>query len=183
MMRHRSPSNRGFKETSDDIEGHWIGRDDIDQKGQTTFRNKFHPTLRFSVLVVSCLLALLYSVDFLLQDHARSASATTITLSERSQSFRVDDSPTTSSSTFVESTHPDYDSIIKECGIWMAPSSLRPNPGFGIFTTRDIAYKESILHQPDAVSIPLHDMRRRKSMPLAEERRNLWVNVFGNVSR
>jgi hypothetical protein len=33
----------------------------------------------------------------------------------------------------------------KECGIWLAPSSLKGHPGFGIYTTRDIAKTESIL--------------------------------------
>jgi hypothetical protein len=74
------------------------------------------------------------------------------------------------------------DATITECGIWMAPSSLRPDPGFGIFTTRHINHDESILHSPDAVTIPLHDMRRRTNMPLLDERRKLWRNVFGNVS-
>lgn len=70
---------------------------------------------------------------------------------------------------------------ITECGIWMAPSSLVPFPGFGIFTTREISMRESILHQPDAVSIPLHDMKRRRDMPLRKERRDVWFNVFSNV--
>ena len=33
----------------------------------------------------------------------------------------------------------------KECGIWLAPSSLKGHPGFGIYTTRDIGKTESIL--------------------------------------
>ena len=70
----------------------------------------------------------------------------------------------------------------QQCGIWMAPSSLRPFPGYGIFTTRDIDKGDSILGAPDAVSIPLHDMRRKNEHnPLYRERRRLWRNVFSNV--
>ena len=55
--------------------------------------------------------------------------------------------------------------------------------GYGIFTTRDIDNQKSILHAPDAVSIPLHDMRwRNENLPLYKERRRLWKNVFANVS-
>jgi hypothetical protein len=183
MMRHRSP-NKEFLVATPEKEGQWIGLNNINQKEQMTSRNKFHLSLRLSVLVVSGLCALLYSVDFLLQDHARSTTTiTTITSSlQHVPSIHVGNSPTASASTSLETTQPDHDATIKECGIWMAPSSLRPNPGFGIFTTRNITYYESILHQPDAVSVPLHDMRRRNNVPLAEERRNTWVNVFGNVS-
>jgi hypothetical protein len=180
MMRHRS-SFKGCLDTTADVEGGGIGRDHVDPKGRMTSRNKFHPSLRLSVLVISGLCVVLYSIDLLLQDHARSTSTIPIVKvsSKLLSSFPFN---TTTVSTSPENTNPDHDTTIKECGIWMAPSSLRPNPGFGIFTTRDIAYQESILHQPDAVSIPLHDMRRRHNMPLVEERRNMWVNVFGNVS-
>jgi hypothetical protein len=72
-----------------------------------------------------------------------------------------------------------------ECGIWMAPSSIRPYPGYGIYTTRYIPYDDYILHGPDAVAIPLHDMRRYKKgnekLPFHEERRKIWRNVFSNV--
>ena len=71
------------------------------------------------------------------------------------------------------------------CGIWMAPSSIRPYPGYGIFTTRQIKSQDYILHGPDAVSIPLHDMRTTRKgdheLPLYEERRRVWRNVFSNV--
>ena len=71
------------------------------------------------------------------------------------------------------------------CGIWMAPSSIRPYPGYGIFTTRHIKSQDYILHGPDAVSIPLHDMRTirkgQHKLPLYEERRRVWRNVFSNV--
>lgn len=70
-----------------------------------------------------------------------------------------------------------------KCGIWMAPSSLTPFPGFGIFTTIEILKDQMILQAPDAVAVPLRDMRRRKYMPLKEERRRVWMNTFGNVSR
>jgi hypothetical protein len=182
MMRHRSP-NRNSTVKLDDLEGQCAGRNDHDQKGMMTFRNKFHLSLRSSVLVISGLFAVLYSVEFFLQDHARFASTTTLTSTlQYSPSFHVGDSPTKTTSSSLVSSHAEHDTTIKECGIWMAPSSLRPNPGFGIFTTRNIAHHESILHQPDAVSIALHDMRRRNDMPLAEERRNLWMNVIGSVS-
>jgi hypothetical protein len=183
MMRHRSPNSKGLTETTVDIEEQKIGRNNVDQKGQMTFRNKFQFSLRCTVLLVSGLLAVLYCVDFLLHDHARSTSTTPITTSfQHAPLIHVRDSPTVSVSTSVENARPDHGTTIQECGIWMAPSSLRPNPGFGIFTTRDISYKESILHQPDAVAIPVHDMRRRNNMPFAEDRRHLWMKVFGNVS-
>jgi hypothetical protein len=109
---------------------------------------------------------------------------------QQSPLFPVVDVPTMtapisieSTSIPVESINPDTDdTTIKECGIWIAPSLLRPHPGFGMFTTRDIAYHESMLHQPDAVSIPVHDLRRRNNMPLVEDRRQVW-SVVGNVSK
>jgi hypothetical protein len=182
-MRHRN-SNNGFTETTDDMKRQCNSRLAINQKGEMPFRNKFHLPLRFFVLVVSGLFSLLYIRDFLLQDHARATSVIPpMTPSKQySPSTPVIDSPTATTSSSFESSQTEHDSTIKECGIWMAPSSLRPNPGFGIFTTRNIAHHESILHQPDAVSIALHDMRRRDNIPLEEERRNLWMNVFGNVS-
>ncbi|KAL3904896.1 MAG: hypothetical protein SGARI_004712, partial [Bacillariaceae sp.] len=84
----------------------------------------------------------------------------------------------------IETTHHQHGVTehrqLTECGIWMAPSSLVPFPGFGIFTTREISSQESILHQPDAVSIPLHDMKRRSKMPLRTARSKMWNNVFSN---
>eukprot|EP00531_Pseudo-nitzschia_arenysensis_P009432 CAMPEP_0116142152 /NCGR_PEP_ID=MMETSP0329-20121206/14755_1 /TAXON_ID=697910 /ORGANISM="Pseudo-nitzschia arenysensis, Strain B593" /LENGTH=762 /DNA_ID=CAMNT_0003637367 /DNA_START=124 /DNA_END=2409 /DNA_ORIENTATION=- len=67
-----------------------------------------------------------------------------------------------------------------QCGIWMAPSSLTPYPGYGIFTTRKIKPRESILHAPDAVSIQIREAYRFKDMPLKKERRSWWDNTFGN---
>eukprot|EP00536_Pseudo-nitzschia_multiseries_P015474 jgi/Psemu1/246888/estExt_Genewise1.C_8940007 len=71
---------------------------------------------------------------------------------------------------------------MNECsgGIWMAPSSLLPYPGYGIFTTRTIKKKESILHAPDAVSIQIREGHRFKRMPQEKERRLWWDNTFGN---
>jgi hypothetical protein len=67
------------------------------------------------------------------------------------------------------------------CGIWMAPSSLKPYPGYGIFTTRHIHKKESILHSSsDAVSIQIRDAHRFTNMPLIKERKKWWSNTFGN---
>ena len=67
------------------------------------------------------------------------------------------------------------------CGIWMAPSSLTPYPGYGIFTTRPIHKKESILHSSsDAVSIQIRDAYRFSNMPYAKERQKWWTNTFGN---
>jgi hypothetical protein len=59
-------------------------------------------------------------------------------------------------------------------GIWMAPSSLKPYPGFGIFTTRDIQRDESILHGPDAVTIQYREGKRRGFMPHRAARRTMW---------
>mmetsp|Transcript_13380 Transcript_13380/g.37689 ORF Transcript_13380/g.37689 Transcript_13380/m.37689 type:complete len:765 (+) Transcript_13380:99-2393(+) len=67
-----------------------------------------------------------------------------------------------------------------QCGIWMAPSSLLPYPGYGIFTTRNIQKRESILHAPDAVSIQIREGYRYKNMPNSRERRMWWDNTFGN---
>ncbi|VEU44203.1 unnamed protein product [Pseudo-nitzschia multistriata] len=67
-----------------------------------------------------------------------------------------------------------------QCGIWMAPSSLLPYPGYGIFTTRNIHRKESILHAPDAVSIQIREAHRFKKMPQSAERHRWWDNTFGN---
>jgi len=69
----------------------------------------------------------------------------------------------------------------ESCGIWMAPSSLIPYPGYGIFTTRTIHQSASILHAPsDAVSIQIRDAYRFQHMPDSAARRRWWDNTFGN---
>ncbi len=52
---------------------------------------------------------------------------------------------------------------------------------YGIFTTRKIKPRESILHAPDAVSIQIREAYRFHGMPLEKERRSWWDNTFGNV--
>jgi hypothetical protein len=184
MMRHRSPPKSGpptHIETND-VEGQnmdWHDLYDLQSSRKGRSRQKADSSLRLFVFVAVGLCAFLYSIDILMKDHARVALTPSAPSPPSSPSS---DSSVISSLSENNSHRRNSDRSITECGIWMAPSSLRPNPGFGIFTTRDIAHEESILHQPDAVSIPLHDMRRREDMPLWEERRNLWVNVFGNVS-
>ncbi|KAL7564582.1 hypothetical protein ACA910_017928 [Epithemia clementina (nom. ined.)] len=42
-----------------------------------------------------------------------------------------------------------------ECTIYVAPSSLKGNPGYGIFTTRNVWKGEKILGGPDGVAIPV----------------------------
>lgn len=64
--------------------------------------------------------------------------------------------------------------LIGTGGIWVAPSSLRPFPGFGIFTTRDIRNGESMLHSPDAVTIQYREGKRRINMPLRDARSRMW---------
>lgn len=60
--------------------------------------------------------------------------------------------------------------------IWMAPSSLKGQPGFGIYTTRDIAKKEAILAGPDGPSLPVIDSERGPSSMRAA--RDLWFRTF-----
>lgn len=181
MMRLRTPPSRSGSANSsrlfNDIEVQRKAQGDPNRNF-----NKGHPrrgirgAIRSILFLATGISVLVYGFDFLTRDHAR-ATSTTSPLDVIKPTF---EERTVSLSLSNKQWHDD--GTLTECGIWMAPSSLRPNPGFGIFTTRDIAHDESILHQPDAVSIPLHDMRRRTNMPLSEERRNLWVNVFGNVS-
>ncbi|KAG7362845.1 SET methyltransferase domain containing protein [Nitzschia inconspicua] len=175
MMRQRTPKKDGVVSPgSNDIEGQ--GTDDrqdiLDDVHKGHRRHSFRSSPRFYAFLASGMCALLYLVNVVTvtQDRRRATTSPEVTPSLL-RPGRL------SHSVFPNE---DYDGTITECGIWMAPSSLRPNPGFGIFTTRNIAHDESILHQPDGVSIPLHDMRRRNDIPLWEERRNLWINVFGN---
>ena len=57
----------------------------------------------------------------------------------------------------------------------------KPYQKYGIFTTRKIKPKESILHAPDAVTIQIREAYRMKDMPLQKERKSWWDNTFGNV--
>jgi len=68
-----------------------------------------------------------------------------------------------------------------QCGIWMAPSSLRPFSGFGIFTTRNVLLGEPFLHAPDAVSVQVLEARRTTDMPLQESRKWWWKLIKNYV--
>ena len=71
--------------------------------------------------------------------------------------------------------------ILLFVGIWMAPSSVVPYPGYGIFTTRAIHQQESILRgMSDAVSIQIREAYRYKQMPHQVWRQRWWANTFGN---
>ena len=70
----------------------------------------------------------------------------------------------TTKSVPVEQLQPVRENVRKrvleesECGIWLAPSSLKGHPGFGIYTTRDIGKTESILAgqvRPECVSFTM----------------------------
>jgi hypothetical protein len=67
------------------------------------------------------------------------------------------------------------------CGIWMAPGSLKPYPGFGIYTTRDIPEDGKFLHSPDAISVQVMEPRRLDNIPLAKERAQWW-KLFQNYA-
>ena len=62
----------------------------------------------------------------------------------------------------------------------MAPGSLRPYPGFGIYTTRDIQKHEKFLQYPDSVSVQVLEPRRNYDVPLRYERRKWW-KLFQHV--
>lgn len=64
----------------------------------------------------------------------------------------------------------------KECAIWLAPSSLKGHPGFGIYTTRDIHKMESILAGQDGPSIPVIDYIGGVNKKLKGE----WIKVWDN---
>ncbi|KAG7373340.1 SET methyltransferase domain containing protein [Nitzschia inconspicua] len=68
-----------------------------------------------------------------------------------------------------------------QCGIWMAPGSLRPYPGFGIYTTRDVKQNEKFLHAPDAISVQVLEPHRYNNMPLEDERWRWW-KLFQNYA-
>jgi len=182
------------RNTDSDIEQQYHDRHNV-LPLQDSQHSKVHPRQPHSrqgvyAFLFSSLCVVFFGSNFVPLNHRRAFSAdlqTSSSLPLRINKLPNRLSPSTKASVSERPSHNKIkdtkDRELQECGIWMAPSSLRPNPGFGIFTTRDISNQESILHQPDAVSIPLHDMRRRKDMPLAEERRKMWMNLFGNVSR
>ena len=66
--------------------------------------------------------------------------------------------------------------------IFLAPSSLHGNAGWGVFTTRDISKGEAILQaQVDGPSIPIVDSMPRVSVePALQRAYEHWNNVFGH---
>lgn len=46
---------------------------------------------------------------------------------------------------------------IPTCSIYMARASMKGNPGYGIYTTRDVRQGETFLQAPDYPSIPILD--------------------------
>ncbi|KAL3908147.1 MAG: hypothetical protein SGILL_008595, partial [Bacillariaceae sp.] len=68
-----------------------------------------------------------------------------------------------------------------QCGIWMATGALRPYPGFGIYTTRDVKKGDKFLHSPDAVSVQVLEPHRTNNIPLAKERAQWW-RLFQNYA-
>jgi len=59
-----------------------------------------------------------------------------------------------------------------QCGIYMAPSSIKGLDGYGVFTTRDIEKDTSIFSEPDGPSIPVVDYNRGDWMSTWDE--YLW---------
>lgn len=66
----------------------------------------------------------------------------------------------------------------KECTIWMAPSSLKGVPGYGIFTTRDIPALDPVLGGPDGLSVPIEAYNERSGGNGAAK--DAWINVWDN---
>lgn len=63
----------------------------------------------------------------------------------------------------------------RQCSIWMAPSSLKGHPGFGVYTTRDLDANESILQSPDSPSILVVDFDEE---PVQSQVRQEWIKHF-----
>lgn len=117
--------------------------------------------------------------------NSRSTTSTTSFISKETDSTITATTAATnvkkSMSHQLESESESSESSSESCGIWMAPSSLVPYPGYGIFTTRTIHKQESILHAPsDAVSIQIREAYRFQNMPDSAARRRWWDNTFGN---
>lgn len=73
-----------------------------------------------------------------------------------------------------ENQHTGEDEV-KQCSIFMAPSSLMGHTGFGIYTTRDIERGSDILSAPDGPSIPVVDY---SSGPPSKKVRDDWMRFF-----
>ena len=69
----------------------------------------------------------------------------------------------------------DVADATRQCSIWMAPSSLKGHPGFGVYTTRDLNANESILQSPDSPSILVVDVEEG---PLQGQVRQEWIKHF-----
>jgi hypothetical protein len=68
----------------------------------------------------------------------------------------------------------------KQCTVWMAPSSLLGNPGYGLFTTRDMAQWETVLGGPDGVSIPIESYNQRRGSETENLHKDEWIAVWDN---
>jgi hypothetical protein len=65
--------------------------------------------------------------------------------------------------------------------IYLAPSSLKGNPGFGVFTTRDISRQEPVLTGPDGPSVVVIDQGRNVPGTIRAAQRaqeELWGNYW-----
>uniref|UniRef100_A0A7S4AB37 SET domain-containing protein n=1 Tax=Pseudo-nitzschia australis TaxID=44445 RepID=A0A7S4AB37_9STRA len=176
LIRHRnSPtgSQEGFKSLGN---GHGsdmhFDRDNGKGRRPSAFLNRrvvITITLRAVLITVTCVACLtfylLHVCDYL-------------TPTPRSLVRNTNTAVTTMSNNRIQNDPRDNDH--GQCGIWMAPSSLLPYPGYGIFATRNIHAKESILHAPDAVSVQIREAHRFKNMPMKKERHLWWDNTFGN---
>ena len=69
------------------------------------------------------------------------------------------------------------------CTIWLAPSSLKGNPGYGIFTTRHISKDDAVLQSgPDGLSIPLEDLRYDPKDYNESKAKKKWRHIWGTYA-
>lgn len=64
-----------------------------------------------------------------------------------------------------------------ECSIFMAPSSLKGSPGYGIYTTRNLWKGERVLGRPDGLSIPVEVFNDPLSFPKSQLRKE-WIELW-----
>ena len=70
------------------------------------------------------------------------------------------------------------DASEKQCTVWMAPSSLLGHPGFGLFTTRDMAKNELVLGGPDGISIPIEAYHQYRGSGEQNKHKKAWIAVW-----
>ncbi|KAL7564516.1 hypothetical protein ACA910_017675 [Epithemia clementina (nom. ined.)] len=133
---------------------------------------KLRPMKQRNMVMMCSILALsFYCYMIALPSRTRMTSNTF-----RFSSFRPS---TPSDSQHQQNTHKHNQSKSaneRECSIYVAPSSLKGNPGYGIFTTRNLWKGEKILGGPDGVAIPVEGYNQR-DIPKGDLKEH-WIRLW-----